>query len=481
MVNRVWQHHFGKALVKTTSDFGRAGALPTHPQLLDWLAAEFIDAGWSVKKLHRLIMLSQTYRQSSRVDNERALEVDPGNNLLWRQNLRRLEAEAVRDAVLSIAGSLNLQMGGRGFFPHLGGEVLAGQSRPGLDWEVSTDAEQSRRSIYAFVRRTMAVPLLEGFDYSNTTSPLPERATTTVAPQALMLLNDDFLEQQAAAFAGRLVREVGHSPAKQIDRAYQLAVIREPTAREREIALAFLSRQSAAFAALSSRLTFRPDVATALATDYFNKLQPADFLIGPRDGWSYHRGSWAPSYEGIRVVDRQQTPFALWDRNQFKDGVVEAKLLLSSSSEFASLLIRANADGGVSRGYEIAFDPRRQRISVRRQGADPATIADEEAQIPFGTPFRVTIESIGPRIRVSVHGESRPVVDVVDEKSIANQGQIGVRTWGGSLSLDDLTVRTSSDDGDHRIVPAGAANPAQRALQSFCLLVLNLNEVVYID
>src|SRR5262249_26095112 len=152
LANRVWQHHFGTGLVKTTTDFGRIGSPPSHPELLDWLAAEFIANGWSIKQLHRVIMISQTYSQSCRADNATALAVDPDNTLLWRQNLRRLEAETIRDTALSVADQLNLQQGGRGFFPHLGGEVLAGQSRPGLDWEVSSEAEKSRRSVYAYVR-----------------------------------------------------------------------------------------------------------------------------------------------------------------------------------------------------------------------------------------------------------------------------------------------------------------------------------------
>ena len=481
MVNRVWQHHFGKGLVKTTTDFGRAGTPPTHPELLDWLAAEFVDGGWSVKKLHKLIMLSQAYRQSSRADNERALAADPANNLLWRQNLRRLEAEAVRDTMLSVAGTLNPQMAGRGFFPHLGGEVLAGQSRPGLDWEVSDEAEKSRRSIYAYVRRTMAIPLLENFDYSNTTSPLAERATTTVAPQALMLLNDDFMQRQAAAFAERLVKEAGDDPARQIRRAYQLAVNREPTPRESEIASALLKRQAASFAALSSRITFQIDVASALSTDYFSKLRPAQFLAGPRDGWSYHRGTWAGAYEGIRVVDRQRAPFALWSGTTFTDGVIEAKMLLPTSSEFAGVLLRATADGDACRGYEIVFDSRRQRIALRRHDAELATVAEADAHIPVGKSFPVRIEIVGSRVRVSLHGEPLPVLDALDDKPIATAGQIGVRTWGGSLILADLAVTTLSDGGERIAVPSGAAEPKRRALQSLCLLVLNLNETMYVD
>ena len=482
MVNRVWQHHFGNGLVKTTTDFGRAGTPPTHPELLDWLAAEFIASGWSVKKLHKLILLSQAYRQSSRAENERALAADAANHLLWRQNLRRLEAEAVRDTVLSVAGTLNPQMGGRGFFPHLGGEVLAGQSRPGLDWELSDDAEKSRRSVYAYVRRTMAIPLLESLDYSNTTSPLAERGTTTVAPQALMLLNDDFMQRQAAAFAERLVREAGGDPARQIQRAYQLAVNREPAPRESEIARAHLQRQTASFAALASRITFQLDVASALSTDYFAKLQPAQFLAGPRDGWSYHRGTWAGAYEGIRVVDRQRAPFALWKGATFTDGVIEARLLLPASSEFAGVLLRAAADGDGCRGYEVVFDPRAQRIALRRHAPEPATLAEAGARIPVGKSFPIAIQIVGSQIRVSLHGEPQPVLDVRDDQPIPTAGQIGVRTWGGSLSLDELSLTTPAGGGEKRIaVPSGADDPARRALKSFCLLLLNLNETIYVD
>jgi hypothetical protein len=477
LVNRVWQHHFGRGLVKSTTDLGRAGAPPTHPQLLDWLAADFIESGWSIKALHKRIMLSQTYGQSSRADQPRALAVDPENRLLWHQNLRRLEAEAVRDAVLCVAGTLNPRMGGRGFFPHLSGEVLAGQSRPGLDWEVSSDAEQARRSVYAFVRRTMAIPLLESFDYSNTTSPLAERATTTVAPQALMLLNDDFLQQQAAAFAGRLEREAGADVSRQIQRAYQLAFNRPPTRRETEAATALLRRQTAAFSGLSSRLTFRPEVASALSVDYFDRLPPSLFLLGPRAGWHYYRGSWAGAYEGIRVLDRARAPFALWPDARFQDGIVETKVGRSGSTEFAGLLFRAEANGDVARGYEVVFDLRRQRVALRRHGAELVTLAEAEADLPPGQSFAVKIEARGARFRVWLYDRPQPLLDIRDDHPIEGAGAIGVRTWGGALSLDDLAVTTAEGRRE-----AGRGDPAQaRALQSFCLLLVNLNEFLYVD
>src|SRR5262249_49512134 len=155
MANRVWQHHFGKAIVRSTSDFGRGGSGATHPELLDWLASQLRDDGWSIKRLHKKIMLSNAYRMSSRADNTAALAVDPANDLLWRQNLRRLEAEAIRDTVLAVSGRLNLTPGGRGYFPHLDGEVLAGASKPGNGWEVSKPEEENRRSVYMFIKRTM--------------------------------------------------------------------------------------------------------------------------------------------------------------------------------------------------------------------------------------------------------------------------------------------------------------------------------------
>jgi hypothetical protein len=347
---------------------------------------------------------------------------------------------------------------------------------------VSSDVEQSRRSVYAYVRRTMAVPLLESFDYSNTTSPLAERTTTTVAPQALTLLNDEFIHRQAAAFAERLVHEAGAEPDAQIRRAYQLAVNRDPTPREMQIAIDLLRRQTNAFATSPSRITFRPDVANALSTDYFAKLQPAHFLIGPRDGWSYHRGFWAPAYEGIRVVNRQRAPFALWSSASFTDGIVEATITLPAASEFASLLVRAKTEGDDLHGYEVVLDPRRQRIALRRHAAEITTIAEADARIPLGKPFAVRIELIGAQIRISLHAEHLPLLDALDGKPIVSAGQVGVRTWGGAMTLDNLTVTVLSGGGGEQIaIPSGPIDLARRALQSFCLLVLNLNEVVYVD
>jgi mono/diheme cytochrome c family protein len=238
IANRLWQHLFGRGIVRTPNNFGRAGIPPTHPELLDWLASELIENHWELKPLIKTIMMSSTYRLSSSTENPRALQEDPGNDLFWRHELRRLNAEAIRDSILAVSGQLNLDFGGRGFFPQLSKDVLATQSRPGADWGQSNLADRSRRSVYIFLKRTLMVPMLETFDYTHTAESLGKRPVTTVAPQALMLLNDSFIEQQAEAFAERLRREsLTPDPGSLIGRAFQLALGRDPTEREKEIAI----------------------------------------------------------------------------------------------------------------------------------------------------------------------------------------------------------------------------------------------------
>lgn len=257
IVNRLWQYHFGRGIVPTPSDFGRTGQRPSHPELLDWLASELIDNNWSLKHIHRLILNSHTYRQSSKqIPNDEIYHPqskDPDNLLLWRQNLRRLDAEGIRDAILSVSGKLNSEMGGRGIFPKLSTGVLSSQSRPGSGWTQNQDESQrSRRSVYIFVKRTLGVPLMETLDTPTPDKPEPSRQTTTIAPQALILLNSEFIDWQAKTFAERLTMENGWHPTANITRAYQLAFGRFPNHRESVIATNFIERQEALFAKLES-------------------------------------------------------------------------------------------------------------------------------------------------------------------------------------------------------------------------------------
>lgn len=224
MVNRIWQWHFGRGIVRTPNNFGQLGEPPTHPQLLNWLAEEFVAGDWRMKRMHRLIMTSSAYRMSSTAD-ETALAKDPTNNLFWRFDMRRLTAEEVRDSVLAVTGELNRDMFGPWFYPKLSDEVLAGQSRPGQGWGESSEAEQARRSIYIHVKRSLPVPLLAVFDFPDADGSCEARFRTTQPAQALTMLNGNLLNEEARAFARRLRKE-SDTPQARVARGLSLALCR---------------------------------------------------------------------------------------------------------------------------------------------------------------------------------------------------------------------------------------------------------------
>jgi hypothetical protein len=242
IVNRVWQYHFGFGLVRTSSDFGTTGEPPTHPELLDWLARWFIEQGGSFKSLHRLIMTSSTYRLGTKGDG-RNTTIDPENRLLWRMPYRRLEVEVIRDAMLAVSGELDRQMYGPSMYPAIPAAALAGSSDPDKIWPQFDARAASRRTIYAFVKRSLIVPMLEVFDFCDTARSTARRGITSVPTQALTLLNGDFVNRQARHFADRLEREAGADPEAQIERAYRLSLCRLPRDGERLAALAFLDRE----------------------------------------------------------------------------------------------------------------------------------------------------------------------------------------------------------------------------------------------
>lgn len=196
MANRVWQYHFGRGIVRTPSDFGFAGAPPTHPELLDYVASRLVENDWQLKPLHRLIVTSETYKRGSKSSDE-AYAADPENDLMWRFDPRRLSAEEVRDSMLAACGRLDQRVGGQSIYPVLEAEVLAGQSRPGEGWGNSSDADRARRSVYVFTKRSLAVPLLASFDAADTDFTCPVRFATTQPTQALGLINGEFVHQVA--------------------------------------------------------------------------------------------------------------------------------------------------------------------------------------------------------------------------------------------------------------------------------------------
>ena len=245
MVNRIWQLRMGTGLVATPNDFGVLGQRPTNAKLLDWLAAEFVAGGWSVKKLDRLILLSSVYRQTAEPDAAKS-KVDPGNKLYWRQNRRRLEAEFLRDSVLMAAGTLNPRMGGKPLKVPLEPEVydlIFTEGEPDNLWPVELDeSEHHRRSIYLLNKRTVRMPFLANFDQPDNMTSCPVRPVSTHALQALSLMNSDLMTRQSKAFAARLQRECGGDEGCRLRRAYKVALARAPRKVEIEMTRAFLKR-----------------------------------------------------------------------------------------------------------------------------------------------------------------------------------------------------------------------------------------------
>jgi len=241
MANRIWQYHFGRGLVRTASDFGFQGDLPTHPQLLDWLASELVAKNWSIKSLHRTIMMSRAYRMSSRFDKA-AYEMDPLNDRFWRFDMRRLTAEEIRDSILAVNGQLNLEdMYGPSIFPIQPKEVLAGQSRPGSGWGKSSPEGLRRRSIYVHVKRSLPVPILSTNDSADTDFTCPVRFITTQPTQALGMINSEFTNHQASLFATDIA--ANHTTVvDQVSAVLHRVTQRQPAAEEVEQGVALIEK-----------------------------------------------------------------------------------------------------------------------------------------------------------------------------------------------------------------------------------------------
>jgi hypothetical protein len=272
-VNRVWSQYFGRGIVETVSNFGRAGKKPTHPELLDWLADEFVKNGWSVKTLHREILLSSVYRQSSDY-REDAVKADPDNKLLAIFPRTRLEAEEIRDSLLAAAGKLVEKVGGPSVFPPLPKGMTAGNR-----WQTSTDPEDAnRRSLYTFTRRSVAYPFLDTFNMASPQQVHSKRDVTTTPLQALTLYNNEQVFEWSQNLAGRVIREAGNDPSLRVDRLYQILFSRDPDKVEKGTLLTFLNDHQVTIRANAEngRLTLALPVAAKGSTR--NPLEDSAFV-----------------------------------------------------------------------------------------------------------------------------------------------------------------------------------------------------------
>ena len=494
-VNRLWHYHFGRGIVATPSDFGHTGMAPSHPELLDYLAGELMRGGWELKRMHRRMLCSATYRQSSRpavqspqskVQSQHrepgSLEsgladpqlIDPDNTLLWRQNLRRLEAESIRDAILATAGSLNSQMFGRGIFPTLSPEVLSSQSRPGSGWENNQPAaQQARRSIYIFVKRTLGVPLLESFDAASPDTPSARRNVTTVAPQALILLNGEFLEQQSAAMAARIAKRIPSDAAAQVEMAYRLALGRAPSAMERDVALGYLSREAERWKKLQKE---HPEQFTPSAESGGLKLA----------GWEQFGGKWQLRGDGGLEVDATAGAKVIHEKLEIGDGTVEAQVMLLEGDGDAGLVLRVSqAAGGVDRLHAYNINLKKDQIRLGKHQNDWRPLATSALELAPNQWHELKVVLSGARIRIFVNQAAEPQIDYTDERPLP-PGKIGFRSYAIGSAVRGIKVLSGDQTSslEFQAAPdsfAPATAPPQRALASLCKLVLNLNEFVYVD
>jgi hypothetical protein len=236
MVNRIWQHHFGQGIVRTTSDFGKNGEHPVHPELLDWLAVRFVESGWDIKAMHRLMLLSNTYRQSADNASDPETLKDPDNRLFSRFERRRLEAEAIRDSILFVSGRLNPEMGGPSVFPPLPADLadFARYGRTGgVMWEPNEKEDDARRrSVYIFQRRSLPLPLMASFDAIPFSESCERRSSTTTPLQALGMMNGTLVQEEAEHLATRIRKEAGEERSLQIKTAFEIVLGRPPATGE---------------------------------------------------------------------------------------------------------------------------------------------------------------------------------------------------------------------------------------------------------
>ncbi len=241
-VNRIWHHHFGEGLTRTPDDFGTQGEKPVHPELLDWLARELVQGGWRLKPLHRRIVTSAAYRQATAYDPAKAA-IDPENRFLWHRRPVRLEAEAIRDAMLAASGRLSPQVYGPSFRPLIPAEAIATRSKDAYPADIRDGPANWRRSVYAFIKRSVTNPFVEVFDSPDSTAACGRRNTTAVPTQNLLLLNDPFVRARARDLAERVSREAGADMDCRVRRAYELALSRNPRLDEEKSAREFLAKE----------------------------------------------------------------------------------------------------------------------------------------------------------------------------------------------------------------------------------------------
>jgi hypothetical protein len=511
MVNRLWLHHFGAGLVRTPSNFGFKGDPPTHPQLLDWLAAEFMDGDWRIKRMHRHMLLSNTYRQAS-VHPEQAAysERDYGNRQWWRANRRRLDAEAMRDAMLHVSDRISLTQGGPSFYPRMASDALEGLSRKQAAWTASTARERERRSIYMFTKRSLLLPLMTTFDFCDTTAPCGQRDVTTVAPQALALMNNAFTHEMSASLARRVTREVGTDRERQVIRAWEIAFNRAPTQAERDAALVHLTEQHRHFDAARNEPSYERSMVTDdlvlwLKADADLEVDEQGRVRAWRDqsGRSHHTEQSDATRRPQLVADVINGRPAV--RFDGKRSFLHVAGQVLASQRFTILAV-VNDTAGAGGHREIFSNWNREKntttsVFLGTTGPDTIRFTDNFAGAGRLTPptdhgVLTAIADDHDAVvyrnadRLGAKGQPLATRTLDTPYVVGQQGDITGEYWHGDIA--ELIVYNRALAESERIavwnylfdrygIERVTVDPEHLALASLCHVLLNANEFVYVD
>ena len=500
IANRIWQYHFGRGLAASTSDLGHLGEKPTHPELLEWLTARFVADGWSFKKMHKLILMSATYRQSAVVPTPEVARLkDPENRLLWRMNTRRLEAEEIRDSILAATGELDLKMGG-----------------PAVDYS------KPRRTIYARVTRNTRDPLMDVFDAPENFASTAQRNTTTTPTQALLLMNSQLMLRHAKSFAGRLRRENPDNDQDALASAYRLAFGRRATAAELRSAADFLEAQqrrispgkTEAVPFLSERMPYREGKAAVLQPQTMqDRFEVPDSPTMPAGDFTIE------AYVMLRSIydnDSTRTIAAHWDGNEKHPGWALGVTGKKSETKPQTLLLQMCGSESKAGAFEPVLSGLELELNKPYFVAASVKLADttETGVVFYLKDLANDCEPV--RIATSRHSWTSPVSERVPftlggrhaENNNLWDGLIGsVRLSNTVLRQDQLLLTDESVSGrcvgywrfdpnpnvfkdassfgndlqPKAFPPSDDHDPKLRALVDFCHVLLNANEFYYTD
>ncbi|MFN9720187.1 MAG: PSD1 and planctomycete cytochrome C domain-containing protein, partial [Planctomycetota bacterium] len=529
IVNRLWHHHFGQGLVRSTNNFGFTGDRPTHPELLDWLAAELIRNAWSLKSIHRLILTSETWKQSSIHPKQVLYErVDAGNSWLWRANRRRADAESLRDAFLSATGELDLTLGGPSFFPAISEDALEGLSRKGAAWTASPESEQHRRSLYIFTQRSLLPPLMTTFDLCDSTMSCGQRDVTIVAPQALTLLNNEFVHARAETLATSVLGSdsstknvTDHHIARSV---WKSILKRDPHDRELQAAVEHVARQHARFAGTqteSEPAAANPDF-DAIAAEAVLML---DASRGVQVSETGHVEYWADQSvhsHHARQLNMMQRPTLVENSihgqpvirfngsDQFM--TLDGQLLDSDHATVFAVVTDHASEGQLNHRELISNWSGRDGNSVSSffvglTGEKSIRFSDSMSGvgqiISRDKPFLLTATNgeqgamvFQQHRAVARAGNQLPARRLDTPWVIAQQGNIDGEYWNGDVAFLMVINRQTSDEERIRVQTSlmtrfnlpevsdsyrEPASPKALAVASLCLVLFNSNEFVFID